>query len=319
MKAYSLDLREKVLLAYQNNDLSEREIARLFGVSLSFVRDLLKLYRETGHIDPKPHAGGTPRSIDGAHLLILRKCVDRRPDATLEELREDYRTLTNQSVSVSTIGLSLRRMGYTRKKKSVHAQEARSDEVAEERHRFQQQAQPALPAGRLHVLDETGLNLAMTPRYARSPLGQRAEGHAPFQRGLNLSVVGSLSTHGLEALMTLPGAVNGAAFLAYVEHCLVPVLSSGDIVLMDNLPAHKVAGVESLITAAGAKLMYLPPYSPDFSPIELAWSKIKNQIRRTGARSAKALQQALVNAVQSITETDCLHWFRHCGYCVEGG
>ena len=74
-----------------------------------------------------------------------------------------------------------------------------------------------------------------------------------------------------------------------------------------------------LITAAGAKLMYLPPYSPDFSPIELAWSKIKNQIRRTGARSAKALQQALVNAVQSITETDCLHWFRHCGYCVEGG
>ena len=102
MKAYSLDLREKVLLAYQNNDLSEREIARLFGVSLSFVRDLLKLYRETGHVDPKPHAGGTPRSIDGAHLLILRKCVDRRPDATLEELREDYRTLTNQTPDALT-------------------------------------------------------------------------------------------------------------------------------------------------------------------------------------------------------------------------
>ena len=156
--------------------------------------------------------------------------------------------------------------------------------------------QPALPPGRLHVLDETGLNLAMTPRYARSPLvGQRAEGHAPFQSGLNLSVVGlsvvgSLNTHGLETLITLPGAVDGAAFLAYVEHCLVPVLRSGDIVLMANLPVHKVAGVENLITSVGARLMHLPPYSPDFSPIELAWSKIKNQIRRTGTRSAKALQ-----------------------------
>lgn len=316
MKAYSLDLRQKVLLAYRNNGLSEREVARLFCVSLSFVRDLLKLYRETGSVDPKPHAGGT-RSIEGARLLILRACVDRRPDATLEELREDYRIVTNQDVSVSTIGLSLRRMGYTRKKKSVRAQESRSDEVAEERRRFQEREQHALAASRLHVLDETGLNLAMTPRYARAPLGKRAEGHAPFRRGLNLSVAGSLSTRGMETLMTLPGAFDGTAFLAYVKHYLLPVLRPGDIVLMDNLPAHKVAGVENLITSAGARLMYLPPYSPDLSPIELAWSKIKNQIRRVGARSVKDLQQALVDAVSSITEKDCLNWFRHCGYCVE--
>ncbi|WP_409992101.1 transposase [Plasticicumulans sp.] len=139
-----------------------------------------------------------------------------------------------------------------------------------------------------------------------------------FERGLNLSVVGSLSTHGLEALMTLPGAVNGAAFLAYVEHCLVPVLSSGDIVLMDNLPAHKVAGVESLITAAGA-MMYLPPYSRISRRLNWLGQKLKTKSVAQALRSAKVLQQALVNAVQSITETDCLHWFRHCGYCVEGG
>lgn len=194
-------------------------------------------------------------------------------------------------MSVSTIGVSLRRMQYTRKKKSVRAQEADRAEVAEERHQFQQREQPGLPAAKLHVLDETGLNLAMTPRYARAPRGQRAEGHAPFQRGQTLSVAGSLSTRGMETLMVLPGAFNGAAFLAYVQKYLVPVLHPGDIVLMDNLPAHKVEGVERLIKSAKARLLYLPRYSPDLSPIELAWSKVKNQIRRAEARSTRACSQ----------------------------
>lgn len=116
--------------------------------------------------------------------------------------------------------------------------------------------------------------------------------------------------------MLLPGAVDGAAFKAYVQHCLVPTLRPGDIVLMDNLRVHKVAGIETAIAQAQAHVRYLPPYSPDLSPIELAWSKIKAHLRRAAARTYAELQQAVAAAVQNITESDARGWFKHCGYCV---
>ena len=124
----------------------------------------------------------------------------------------------------------------------------------------------------LVFVDESGVNCAMTRLYARSPKGQRAFGHAPRNWGQNVSIIGALGLQGPLASGYLVGATDGAAFLAYVEQRLVPALWPGAVVVMDNLRAHKVRGVRETIEAVGARVLYLPPYSPDFNPIELAWS-----------------------------------------------
>lgn len=175
----------------------------------------------------------------------------------------------------------------------------------------------ALPAGRMRFIDESGINLAMTRRYGRAAPGQRVEDAVPFNPGPNVSVVGCLSRRGIDAVMTIEGATNGAAFLAYVRQVLVPTLETGDIVMMDNLKAHKVEGVREAIEAAGGSLVYLPPYSPDFSPIEPCWSKIKTALRAAKARTHEALDQALVAALDKVTPQDARNWFAHCGYAVQ--
>lgn len=153
MPTYSNDLRRKVLTAYRRQEGSERALARRFAVSLSFVRDLLKRYRDTGDVTPKPHAGGRARKIAGADVLILRECVRQRPDATLNELRTAFVNLTGQAVSVATVGLSLRRLGFTRKKKTVRAREAPSEAIQEARDAFHSPCQIGLPTARLHVTE----------------------------------------------------------------------------------------------------------------------------------------------------------------------
>jgi len=136
----------------------------------------------------------------------------------------------------------------------------------------------------------------------------------PKNYGENMTMIGALSISGLDAVMTIEGATTGDVFRIYVERVLCPTLQKGDIVVMDNLGAHKVVGIEEAIAACGAKLIYLPPYSPDFSPIEKCWSKIKTALRAIGARTRRALARAIRKALGNITESDALAWFSHCGY-----
>lgn len=169
---------------------------------------------------------------------------------------------------------------------------------------------------RLKFVDEAGVNLALTRLYGRAPAGERAVGSVPCNDGANVTLLGALSRSGLEALMTIDGATDGAVFRAFVEQVLCPTLTAGDIVVMDNLRAHKVAGIEEAITRCGARLIYLPPYSPDLSPIEPCWSKLKMCLRRIGARTREALEEAITQAIEGITAADALAWFAHCGYVV---
>lgn len=131
----------------------------------------------------------------------------------------------------------------------------------------------------LVFVDETGSNLAMTRHYGRSPRGSRVYNNAPYQRGNNLTLISAMALQGLIGEMTLPGATDGLAFKTYVTQVLVPNLWVGACVVMDNLPAHKVTGIREAIEAAGATVVYLSPYSPDFSPIENCWSKVKEFLR----------------------------------------
>jgi transposase len=169
-------------------------------------------------------------------------------------------------------------------------------------------------AKRLIVVDECGSNIALTPLYARAPKGQRAHGGVPRNRGKNTTLLGSLSLSGIGACMIIEGSVNAAAFEAYVEHILVPSLSAGQIVVLDNLSVHKGARVRQLLEERGCELLFLPAYSPDCSPIEETFSKLKAFLRRVGARTHEALQEAIGQALETVTAQDALGWFTHCGY-----
>jgi transposase len=167
---------------------------------------------------------------------------------------------------------------------------------------------------RFKFIDEAGVNLALTRLYGRAPRGERVVGSVPLNYGANVTMIGALSCNGLEALMTIEGATDGEAFRAYVCQILSPTLRPGDIVVMDNLKAHKVSGIREAIEQCGATLLYLPPYSPDLSPIEQCWSKLKTALRAVGARTRRRLDRAITQAIATIREADALAWFAHCGY-----
>jgi len=176
----------------------------------------------------------------------------------------------------------------------------------------------ALDPAKFVVVDESGSTIAMTPRYARAPRGQRAYGSVPRNHGKNITLFAALSLDGLGAVMTLDGAADTIAFEAYVRTFLAPTLVPGQIVLLDNLSSHKSATVEQLVAERGCTLLFLPPYSPDFSPIEMAFSKVKQHLRHIGARTREALEAAISTAIDSITIHDAAGFFRHCGYHLPG-
>ena len=169
----------------------------------------------------------------------------------------------------------------------------------------------------LIFFDEAGANIAMTRRHARSEKEKRAYGKAPADKGKNVTMVGGLSIHGFLAPMTWQGGTDGTIFLAYVEQVLVPTLWEGACVVMDNFTSHKVEGVQEAIEAAGAKLVYLSPYSPDFSPIENCWSKVKEFLRSQAARTYETLNRAIASAIDEISKKDIIGWFTHCCYCIQ--
>lgn len=164
------------------------------------------------------------------------------------------------------------------------------------------------------VVDECGSNTNLAPRYARAPTGERAYVKAPRNTEENTTLIASMTTSGLGAAMTLLGATNRVAFQAYVEKLLAPSLIPGQVVVMDNLSAHKTERVRTLIEQRGCQLWFLPSYSPDLSPIEEAFSKLKGILRKAEARSREALEVAIAKALDAITPADAQAYLRHCSY-----
>jgi len=156
----------------------------------------------------------------------------------------------------------------------------------------------------------------MTRRYGRALRGERVVDATPAGHWRTLTLLGAISRQGMLASMTIESPTDADVFLAYVEHVLCPKLQVGQIVVMDNLSAHKVTGVRELIEARGAELLYLPPYSPDFNPIEKAWSKIKQLLRSAKPRLLEALEEAAALALAAITPENAAAWFKHCGYGI---
>jgi transposase len=178
--------------------------------------------------------------------------------------------------------------------------------------------QEALTAARRYVfVDECGMQTNMTPRDARAPRGERAYGSAPRNHDKNTTLFASLTHRGMGECMVIEGAAESDAFVAYLRAFLVPTLAPGQVVVLDNLSVHKDARVAPLLAAAGCRLCYLPAYSPDFNPIELAFSKIKTAMRQEQARTHDALVEALGPVLDTVTTADVYGWYSHCGYTSE--
>jgi len=199
----------------------------------------------------------------------------------------------------------------------MRASEQRRDDVRLERWLFERM-RPTLDAKRLVFLDESGVNRSMTRRYGRAGRGERVIDSAPVNRGPNVTLIAAMSLAGVIAPMQVELATSGDVFLAYLDQVLCPVLRQGDVVLMDNLPAHKVQGVRARIEAQGATVLYLPRYSPEYNPVEQLWSKIKAVLRRLKARTSVALDEAITLAFESVSASDAKGWFAHCGYRIKG-
>jgi transposase len=319
MKAYSDDLRRKIVQAYLNKEGSLRDLAERFSVSLNFVWLLWRRYQATGSVRPKAHAGGQVSVMDKDRLSILRDLVRQQNDATLAELQEQFRQKTGLQVSTGTLSLALKKLGLSRKKKTFHATERTNDpDIIEERAEFRQEM-PKMDTRHIVFIDETGTNLGMAREYGWAPEGCRAEGHRPFNPGQNITLIGGLNSCGIVAPLMFPGSLDGNVFKTYVEQILVPELRPGDIVLLDNLSSHKVSGIKDILARAGATLKFLPRYSPELSPIEKGWSKIKTDLRTAAARSYESLVEAVKQALDKISKKDAEGWFEGCGYCIEHG
>ena len=167
---------------------------------------------------------------------------------------------------------------------------------------------------KLLFIDETGATTKMARLRGRAPRGERCRASVPHGHWKTTTFTAALRLDGLAAPMLLDGPMYGLAFLAYVEQVLVPELRPGDIVVMDNLPAHKVSGVRTQIEAAGANLLYLPPYSPDFNPIEMAFAKLKAILRKAAARTVPDLWEAIARALDAFTPAECQNYFAATGY-----
>ncbi|HVD34341.1 MAG TPA: IS630 family transposase [Rubrobacter sp.] len=170
---------------------------------------------------------------------------------------------------------------------------------------------------RLVFVDESGMHTSMDRLRSRAPRGLRAYGKVPKNRGKNTTLIASMSLCGMGETMCIEGATDSEAFEVYVEHFLAPSLSEGQVVVLDKLGAHRPKRIRELIEDRGAELVFVPSYSPDLNPIEEAFSKIKNILRKLGARTHEALLEAMEEALFEVTAADAAGWFDHCGYEVE--
>src|SRR4051794_35089091 len=310
MRPYSMDLRQRVAVTLDEHEGSQRQIAGRFRVSLSFVARLLRRRRQTGSLDPKPHGGGHPPALQGADLERLRQLVQQQPDATLEELRQRL----GVACSLAALCRALKTLDLPRKKKVLRASQQGDPKVQERRRAFREKMAGIDPQ-RLVFVDESGATTAMTRRYGRAPRGQRVYGEVPGQ-WTSVTLITALRLSGVGPALAFEGASDTPAFQTYVEQMLVPQLRPGDVVIWDNLKPHQDAQVRQAVEGVGATVEPLPPWSPDLTPIEKMFSKVKGVLRSVGARTTEAVYEALGDALRAVRPQDIVGWFRSCGVCV---
>jgi transposase len=307
-EAYSTDIRKRVIARVEGG-ASRREAAELFDISPSAAVKWVRCFHETGSCTAKPRGGSTsPLEKHAQWLLAL---IAKQPDLALDEV---VCAMHKHGIAGSRTAV----WGFFKRhkisfKKSLRATEQDRPDVARARRSWKRR-QGMLSSTRLVFIDETAANTKMVRLSGRCPRGQRLVGCVPQGHWKTLTFVAGLRRNGMTAPCVVDGSMNGTTFLAYVEQSLVPMLKRNDIVVMDNLPAHKVPGVREAIEARGAELRYLPQYSPDLNPIEMPFSKLKADLRKAAERTIPRLCRRIGRFARRLTANEALNYFRHAGY-----
>ena len=311
--AYSLDLRQKIVDAYTNSSLGYLRISKIFGVGICSVRRFIAKDK-AGDLKAK-HPPGRPANIENEELIFLKEILAKKNDLTILEICGVFKEKKNKIVTSRMLETALCKINFTRKKKAFIATERQTDRVKKLREIFKLE-QDKLEFGKIVWLDEAGTNIGMAKEYGWSKKGDRAEGHRPGKFCRNYTMIGAINESGISTLMTTLGGTTGEVFLHFVKNYLGPTLRPNDVVIMDNLSSHKVDGVKEAIEKTGAFVKYLPPYSPDLNPIENCWSKMKERLKKISARTYEKLDEAIVTAMDSVTQADIKGWAKNCGYSL---
>ena len=310
-KPYSLDLRERVVAAVEAG-ASRHEAAERFEVSVSSAIRWVQRFVGEGSAAAKPLGGST--SPLEAHATWFLELIAKHPDLTLDEIVIAMRQHGIPG-SRSAVWRFFERHKITVKKKSVRAAEQERADVARARRRWMRE-QGLFDPARLVFVDETAVSTSMARRHGRCERGERLIAQVPQSHWQTITFVAGLRHDGMVAPFVVNGAMNGASFLAYLEQCLVPTLKADDVVIIDNLTAHHVAGVREVIETTGATLRYLPQYSPDLDPIEMAFAKLKALLRKAAARSVSGLWHRLGSLIQTFSPQECANFLSHAGYAA---
>ena len=298
------------ILADCDEGIGTGKVAAKHGVSGTFVRNLKKERRETGTLrGPRKRGKGRKPKID---RIRVQELVAADADATLAELRERL----GVRCSLSALWSVLHDLKITFKKKTLRAAEQDRPDVAERRVAWRAW-QIGLDPRRLVFIDETWTTTNMTRLRGWALRGQRLIDAVPHGHWKTTTLIAALDQGGMRCSMLLDGAVNALAFQAFVQDVLAPTLRPNDLVVLDNLSSHKPQRVADLIRAAGADLVYLPPYSPDLNPIEPAFSKIKQSLRSLAIQRVDEQWHAMQAVLDQISSSDANGFFRHCGYAAE--
>ena len=293
---YSNDLRVRVIRVVEGG-VAARAAARQFVIGDATAIRWVKRWRETGSFEARS-VRGQSRSPLKKHEDWLLELVRGEPDLTLEEIRRRLLEERQQKAGLGSV---------------VRAAEQDRPDVAAARTAWADN-QARVDADRLVFIDETGTSTKMARLRGRAPRGERLVGKIPHGHWKTTTFVAALRCTALTAPCVIDGPMNGNAFLAYVEQILAPSLGPGDIVVLDNLSAHKVPGVREAIEATGSTLLYLPPYSPDFNPIEQLFAKLKALLRKAAERSIDALWSQIAFLLSAFTSEECANYFRNAGY-----
>jgi transposase len=310
-RALSQDLRDRVIEA-TGTGTSVRKAAARFDVGVSTAIKWVRRLRDTGERSAR-RQGRRPGSKLDAHGDFVRAVIDAVPDTTIGELQRRLVEERGVSASTGTIWTFLDRCDLTVKKKSAYAAEQDRPDVVEEREDWFE-GQLDLDPEQLVFVDESFATTNMARRYGRAPRGVRLRAPIPHGNRKKTTLVAGLRLSGVTATQLLDGSINGERFLAYVKEVLVPTLAPGDLVVIDNLSSHKSHPVREAIEAAGARLLFLPRYSPDFNPIEKAFSKLKALLRKAAERTVSGLREAILRILASIIPNECANFFAQAGY-----
>lgn len=308
MKAYSYDFRIRVFNYSLTHSI--QETAQVFKVSPNTVYLLKQLFFRTGSLKPCKRTTWVARLITPEGELYLQLLLAKEVDLTLEELCNRYEEAYGVRVSIGTMYNTLKKLNITRKKKTFSDPKKKTVKVKIKKENYDEQLEKIEPEKRFY-LDETRSCINMSPAYGRSKRGHPAYDEKPTYSSDNVSTVAILTEDGVKAQYTYSTSLTATVFIYYLDTFVLPILNDGQTLIMDNHPVHHAKIVQAYIKQNNIKVIFLPPYSPELNPIEEAFSKIKQFIKKQKARTLDKLLIVIKNAFKIITNDDVYGYFNH--------